>query len=171
MKQDPFASLSGLDQRLFAEADKETRKQASTPASLSPDPQGRNPAVNQSSNTPGPQASVTADNLNGKPASGSAAPQSTRTAPPPSRALSVPRTDARHTYDIFEDQVRWMNRLKLDVEEAHNKRLTINGFVKLALDILRQDYEARGDRSHLVRVLIKGRPLEIRQASDGEGEG
>ncbi len=72
-----------------------------------------------------------------------------------------PRIDERHTYDIFQDQVRWMNRLKVDLQEIYEARVAINSVVKLALDIVREDYEANGERSHLVRVLVKGRPLVL----------
>lgn len=66
------------------------------------------------------------------------------------------RSVERHSHDIFQDQVRWMNRLKLDLEERHGVKVTGNAMVQLALDIFLNDFERNGDESNLIRVLVNG---------------
>ena len=67
------------------------------------------------------------------------------------------RIDERHSHDIFHDQVRWMNRVKLDVEESYGARITSNAIVQLALDLFISDYEANGNDSALIRTLVLGK--------------
>ena len=62
------------------------------------------------------------------------------------------RAPERHSHDLFLDQVRWINRVKLDVEEVHGTRITGNQLVQLAIDLIRDDYEHRRDRSLLIRM-------------------
>jgi hypothetical protein len=82
------------------------------------------------------------------------------------------RTIERHSHDIFRDQVRWMNRLKLDLEERRGARVTGNAMVQLAVDLFRDDYERQGEESNLIRVLVRGghwRSTE--RARDGTEDG
>ncbi|MGE0229250.1 MAG: hypothetical protein AB7I38_14695 [Dehalococcoidia bacterium] len=72
----------------------------------------------------------------------------------------------RHSHDIYQDQVRWLNRTKLDFEETYGVKVTGNAMVQLALDRLRRDFEAQGEASDLFRVLVLDEPLR----SDGEEE-
>ena len=84
------------------------------------------------------------------------------------------RTIERHSHDIFQDQVRWMNRLKLDLEERYGAKVTGNAMVQLALDLFRDDFLSLGEESSLVRVLVQGRrshPARRDEYSGGqEGE-
>jgi hypothetical protein len=66
----------------------------------------------------------------------------------------------RHSHDIFRDQVRWMNRTKLEIEERYGLRVTSNALVGLAIDMVRSDYERKRSRSALIRVLVEGEELE-----------
>jgi hypothetical protein len=68
------------------------------------------------------------------------------------------RVDERHSHDIFHDQVRWMNRVKLDVEETYGAKVTSNAMVQLALDLFIHDYELNGDESALIRTLVLKQP-------------
>lgn len=78
----------------------------------------------------------------------------------------VSRLLERHSHDIYQDQVRWLNRTKLDFEETYGVKVTGNAMVQLALDRLRRDFEAQGEASDLFRVLVLDEPLR----SDGEEE-
>src|SRR5207249_162720 len=71
---------------------------------------------------------------------------------------ALPRAIERHSHDVFQDQVRWMNRLKLDLEELHGVKVTGNEMVQLALDLLRDDFERNEEQSNLIRVLVRGKP-------------
>ncbi|MBE0610049.1 MAG: hypothetical protein IH609_11740 [Dehalococcoidia bacterium] len=71
------------------------------------------------------------------------------------------RTVERHSHDIFQDQVRWMNRLKLDLDERYGAKVTGNAMVQLALDLFRDDFVSRGEKSSLFRVLVQGYPADL----------
>lgn len=77
------------------------------------------------------------------------------------------RVVERHSHDIYHDQVQWLNRTKLDIEERYDVKATGNAIVRLALDLVRDDYVRNGDSSRLVRILIDG-GTESRLASSGE---
>ena len=71
---------------------------------------------------------------------------------------NVPREERRverHSHDIFVDQVRWLNRLKLELGEEFGVKLTSNALVQLAIDMLRRDFDANAERSELFRTLIR----------------
>lgn len=70
------------------------------------------------------------------------------------------RTVERHSHDIFKDQVRWMNHLKLDLEEQYGVKVTGNAIVQRALDIVRLEYMRRGDESSLFRALVGREPWQ-----------
>ena len=74
----------------------------------------------------------------------------------------------RHSHDIFHDQVRWLNRVKLEIDERYGRRVTVNGLVQLALDVLRKDYELNKARSNIIRVLVRGETVKV-PSGDGEG--
>src|SRR5688572_21950570 len=162
MKDDPFSSLSGLDQQLFhdeRQVNKQTSKLVSKQASSDAVPQVSKPespdAEQGSSIAAAPPPSRPGNKEAEKGSRKPAGHQASRTPVSQSsgHTKSV-RVDARHTYDIFHDQVRWMNRMKLDIEDTYESRITINGIVKLALDLLREDYDVNGEDSNLIRVLV-----------------
>jgi hypothetical protein len=58
-------------------------------------------------------------------------------------------------YDFFQDQIRWLNRRKLEFEEKYGKRVPATAMVQLAVDLLIADFEVNEEESQVVRVLIK----------------
>lgn len=146
MKDDPFSQLAGLDQRLFQEErTKRTTKQR--------DNETTSAHTQERDNVVSDKHSIER----------SSAPSKERVNEPTRTPASSPsgqtiRFVERHSHDIFQDQVRWINRVKLDIEEAHGQRITGNQLVQLAVDLLRRDYELNGDKSRLIRALVLRRP-------------
>ena len=60
----------------------------------------------------------------------------------------------RRPYDFFQDQVLWLNRTKVEIQERYDRRITANAMVQLALDLLITDYKRRKERSRLVTKLV-----------------
>lgn len=81
---------------------------------------------------------------------------------------ALPRRVARHSHDIFQDQIRWLNRLKLELSERYDVPVTGNAMVQLAVDMLREDYVRKGGQSRLIRILIEGQPWPSRAQPDPE---
>lgn len=73
----------------------------------------------------------------------------------PTLAVRDGRRAERHSHDIFLDQVRWMNRLKLELDERFGAKVTSNALVQAAIDMLRHDFERNGERSELFRTLVR----------------
>lgn len=71
-------------------------------------------------------------------------------------------------YDFFQDQVRWLNRKKVEFEEQHGKRIAATAMVQLAVDMLIADFEANGEDSQLVRVLVKEERPSVRPFGGSE---
>lgn len=137
-RKDPFADTKlsgqvGLDQRLFAE----TR-----PPSVPPEEQSEERPDERTKER-------TAVQRKGRPAVR------------PSRPLVVPkaRTVEHRPYDFFSDQVRWLNRTKLDIEEKYGRRIPATTMVQLAVDLLIADFDADSQDSYVVRVLLKDEDL------------
>jgi hypothetical protein len=168
VKDDPFATLGGLDQQLYKDQgqDNETTKQrdnGSTPPRQSEGTEARaqGPAEKRAS---GPARERTQ-----QPTRPLAAPR------PPQRLFEAKRTRAsartghlrmvrsveRHSHDIYADQIRWMNRAKLEILEAYNAKVTGNEMVQLAIEVLRDDFERNGEDSLLFRVLVLGQEPDL----------
>lgn len=78
----------------------------------------------------------------------------------------------RHSHDLYRDQVRWLNQLKLDIEVEYGQRVNGNDIVQLAVDLLRDEYEALGEQSNLISVLVFGKPRRrVRPRPPGGKEG
>lgn len=154
MKDDPFSSLSGLDQQLYQEQpNKATTKQRDN-ATTPPDSNaGSNEAGKPRDSAEPPRRAPAATVVEAK--AGESEATRTRVSAARGHRESVRLVD-RHSHDIFYDQVRWMNRLKLELEEEYETRVTSNGMVQLAIDMLRRDYEANGEQSALMRSLVFG---------------
>ena len=185
MKDDPFATLLGLDQQLYRDQKpKETTKQRDNETTLTRDSAGTGEPTQQPANQDALRrdSGSTLDRdgdqslpLPNEPARQSASGlsrlhtvEATRT---PAAALTghhLDRLVERHSHDIFHDQVRWMNRLKLELEEQLSVKITSNGMVQVAVDLLRRDHEANGDDSNLMRALVFGKPLRIPGAKKPE---
>ena len=73
------------------------------------------------------------------------------------------RTTDRRPYDFFRDQLLWLNRTKVEIQEEYGRRVTANAMVQLALDLFIEDYKRRKERSKLITHLVSdqramGRP-------------
>ena len=73
------------------------------------------------------------------------------------------RLAQRRPYDFFRDQLLWLNRTKVEIQEKHGRRVTANAMVQLALDLFIEDYKRRKERSKLITHLVSdqramGRP-------------
>lgn len=176
MKNDPYSTLGGLDQLLFkdnvkpaptknkktststrangdAGAHSRDRSLASTNESTSEASRERSPvlpiapAIAPASEPPpirGPEPAIEAVR--------------TRASAPTGHRIDARISGARHSHDLFQDQVRWINRIKVDLEETYGKRITGNDIVQLALDIFISDYETNGDDSALISKLVLAQP-------------
>ena len=155
MRDDPFATLSGLDQKLFAPQ--------------SPAPAG---AKDEIETTGKPKVSTTEERPPER--SDGQTPQATSrrskqvTSGRP-LVLRKERPIVRHPYDFFRDQVLWLNRMKVEIEERYGLQVTANAMVQLALDLLILDYRATGLHSHLMTHLVFGRPPggDVEQGTEG----
>jgi len=138
--KDPFAgaglsSMAGLDQRLFDEnAASESRSDVRPAGRKSVRPSRRR---NERSIEPTDE--------------GTDVPQ--QVSPPPSRPPMRGRI-LRRPYDFFEGQVQWLNRKRLEIEEQYGVRVPANAMVQLAVDLLIEDFERRGEKSQLIGTLV-----------------
>lgn len=85
----------------------------------------------------------------------------------PTNVRGGERRVERRSHDIFIDQVRWMNRLKLELGEEFGVKLTGNALVQLAIDMLHRDFDANGERSELFRTLIAEPQATSSSAEEG----
>ncbi len=93
------------------------------------------------------------------------------------REVKVERIVEHRPYDFFQDQVRWLNRKKVELEEEYGERVPATAMVQLAVDLLIADYEANKENSQLIKVLIDEErpsvrpfgPSEDATRSGGEG--
>ncbi|MGE4053431.1 MAG: hypothetical protein AB7F99_01425 [Vicinamibacterales bacterium] len=146
-----------LDQRLFAPPPAmapvpalETTKQRDNETTLS---RAHGP-------TPAPMSEPTLERSNERvPERTSARSKRRGSVPTNDHARRASRALERHSHDIYQDQVRWLNRTKLDFEETYGVKVTGNAMVQVALDRLRRDFEAEGEASDLFRVLVLNEPL------------
>lgn len=149
MKDDPFAKLGGLDQKLFT----------SLPSVVGTGV-ARIKKIEQLSPYPVSPDVPTSENKKERTLQRSFEPSSER------------RIE-RRPYDFYVDQVLWLNRMKVELQETYSCRVTANSMVQLALDLLMRDYRERGARSHLVTLLVDnhrvGELLE-RQTEDDSNE-
>lgn len=159
MKNDPFAKLSGLDQQLFS-----THSQAGTQlnsgalAKKAPK-SGKDERTSEGPDIP--KYESTSHVTSQRPDEGTSVRMSERPA-----GRTKGRTVDRHPYDFYHDQVMWLNRMKVEIEERYEVQVTANAMVQLALDVLILDYRVRGRHSHLVSHLVFGRAL----GQDEKGE-
>lgn len=164
--KDPFSDIKlsddvGLDQRLFQQDDDGTAKQRTTETTRQRDSasteERANGATGQRDNQ-GARRRIreTTGERFGAAASRRLRERTRKPTPAVGIVIASERIDERHSHDIFRDQVRWMNRTKVDMEETYGKRITSNEIVKLALDLLIDDFKRHGESSKLIRTLILG---------------
>jgi hypothetical protein len=159
VKKDPFAGLSGLDQQLFRQT-KQRNNQTTLPRTNESTTDRFNERTWSRANESSDQRSVEATSQRSN--------EATRPRAAPLKGQELNRVSERHSHDIFHDQVRWLNRAKLEIDERYGRRVTVNGLVQLALDVLRKDYELNKARSIVVRVLVRGGTVEV-PTRDGDG--
>ncbi len=138
MRKDPFAELSGLDQKLFAATPKIVAK---SPAQSPKKRKKERPDVRR----------------NGRTSAGRNIGTFQRPVQP-----TEERPTERRPYDFFRDQVLWLNRTKLEIQERYGLRVTANAMVQLALDLLIEDYKRRKEGSKLMTKLVFNQPTEER---------
>ena len=147
MKNDPFAGLSGLDQKLFA---------TPSPASAA---RKKGRARNEE------------ERPSGRPDARHSVPRS-RASKGETSGLWVRRPQERPTerrpYDFFRDQVLWLNRTKVEMQEKYGRRVTANAMVQLALDLFIRDHKRSKERSQLVTHLILGQQTTERPNLDSK---
>jgi hypothetical protein len=171
VKDDPFSALGGLDQQLFKDQDNATTKQRDNATAEKP---GNEPAREDSNDR---ESGPTIEQA--KPP-GKARPKTPQFVLTPQRLLEAKRTRVsartghlnavraveRHSHDIYVDQIRWMNRVKLDILETYGAKVTNNEMVQLAVDLFRADFERNGDDSSLMRVLVMGQEPDLEGGVD-----
>ena len=84
------------------------------------------------------------------------------------------RLTARRPYDFFRDQVLWLNKTKVEIQERYGRRVTATAMVQLALDLFIQDYKTKKERSKLVSHLVADQGTmgpPIRSSSESPSEG
>lgn len=176
MKASPFSDLklsapsdspaSGSDQRLFAPTPSENYRAAEPEASA---PSHARTSVSSHEGTPAHSPARAPI-----PTPEQSSPRASGDAEEPTHARSLPRGVGRHSHDLFQDQIRWLNRLKLELTERCGEPITGNAMVQLAVDMLREDYVRNGENSELIRVLVQGRsrtltPQSVPDVAVGEG--
>ena len=72
------------------------------------------------------------------------------------------RLTDRRPYDFYRDQVLWLNKTKVEIQEKYGQRVTANAMVQLAVDWLIHDYRRRKERSKLVMKLVSNERTEER---------
>lgn len=138
--KDPFAgvglsSMAGLDQRLFdGHAASESRPDVR--------PSGRKPVRPSERGNEG----LVEPTDEGPDVSQRVSPPTSR---PPARGRIL-----RRPYDFFEEQVQFLNRKRLEIEEQYGLRVPANAMVQLAVDLLISDFERRGEKSQLIETLV-----------------
>jgi len=157
---------AGRDQRLFAPpvspdaVAAETTKQRTNTTTLARDNAPAPAGTHEATHAPATEPSL------GRNTAAAQEPALASARPP----ANVPREERRverHSHDIFMDQVRWMNRLKLELGEELGVKLTSNALVQLAIDMLRRDFDANGERSELFRTLIRAPQATSTAAGEG----
>lgn len=138
MRDDPFAKLSGLDQKLFTAGPKAARKN-----------------VRDTSKT---KREGRADVRSKEPMSVEKKKETFQRPAQPTKE----RLTERRPYDFFRDQVLWLNKTKVEIQEKYGRRVTANAMVQLALDLFIEDYKRRRGRSKLVTKLVFNRRTEER---------
>ena len=148
MRNDPFAKLSGLDQKLFV------------PSSLTP-ARGQEEAKAEKRQ----RVEVRKERSHERQELPRFEPMSQgRGEGTLQRSFEYPKQRAteRNSYDFYKDQILWLNRTKVEIQEKYGRRVTANTIVQLALDLLIQDYRRRGERSSLITNLVLKQPATER---------
>ncbi len=171
MKDDPFAQLGGLDQQLYTDPNNQTTRQRNNAATPPRDNESAKEPTKGSASAPSEERPKERPSAPPKPPLFALSTQrlleAKRTrASARTGHLNVVRAVERHSHDIYVDQIRWMNRLKLDVQETYGAKITSNEMVQLAIDLFRADFERNGEASQFMRVLVMGEEPDV-EGGDG----
>ena len=137
MKDDPFRELSGLDQRLFGPP--------------SPSKGGQKTKGKGSEKVPAKEPS--SESWKVRKSEGRYERRKIRTSQRPLEPKKE-RPIERRPYDFYRDQLLWLKRTKVEIEERYGSRVTANAMVQLALDLFIEDYKRRKELSKLVTNLV-----------------
>jgi hypothetical protein len=149
MKNDPFASLGALDQKLF-----QSRK--APPASRPP--VQRRPAQSdepRETKEPWKQVSKESSNQESLPARNLGTPESSRLAMAgESAVLSLnQRPDRQNTYAFTTTELERLEDAKIAITRRYDLSITKNDLVRCAVQMLLDDYESHGERSAVLKRL------------------
>jgi len=72
------------------------------------------------------------------------------------------RLTERRPYDFFRDQILWLNKTKVEIQEKYGRKVTANAMVQLALDLFIKDHKRRKERSKLITNLVSNQGREER---------
>ena len=137
MKDDPFRELSGLDQRLFG---------PSSPSKGDGKTKGKG---SEKVPTKGPSS----ESWKVRKSEGRSERRKIRSYQRPFEPEKE-RPIERRPYDFYRDQLLWLKRTKVEIEERYGSRVTANAMVQLALDLFIEDYKRRKEGSKLVTNLV-----------------
>jgi hypothetical protein len=161
MRNDPFAQLGALDQKLFATSvprpaapANETAPTANTP----PVPGLTNPS-NQETLEPRNQDSKSGRNSSSFQASKIPIKGQEQPAQPAQEAplnLSM-RPDRQNTYAFTIEELEQLEDLKIEVTRVHRISVTKNDLIRCALHMLLHDYQHRGEQSSVLKRLRQRR--------------
>jgi hypothetical protein len=165
MRDDPYAKLSGLDQKLFAATSKTAKKGESATSRKRkkerPDVRSERQApVGTKDSTSQRPAQRTTERPEVETKKSTSGGKNEGTFQRPAHQTRERLT--RRPYDFYRDQVLWLNRTKVEIQERYDRRVTANAMVQLALDLLMADYKRRNERSKLVTKLVLNQRREER---------
>jgi len=150
MRDDPFAKLGALDQKLFTKPTSPPAGPASDLApAKTPDSQGTKKPWNQASKEPSKQGSLEASNL----ASREPRDQGSMTSHPP---LSLnTRPERQNTYAFTTEELNRLEDVKIAITRGYDLSVTKNDLIRCAVHMLLEDYESCGAESALLKRLRK----------------
>jgi hypothetical protein len=161
MRNDPFAQLGALDQKLFA-------KSAPQPAASVNEtpPPGTIPSVSEPTN-PSNQETLEPRTQVSKPGSNSSSFQPSKVPTkeqeqPAQHAEQAPldlsrRPDRQNTYAFTIEELEQLEDLKIEVTRVHRITVTRNDLIRCALHMLLNDYQHRGEQSSVLKRLRQKR--------------
>jgi hypothetical protein len=158
MRNDPYAKLSGLDQKLFTASPKGPGNRA---ADTSKGKREQRPDVRSKERTSVGKKERRFQRTNVRSKERSSVRKKEGTFQRPVQPTKERLTE-RRPYDFFRDQLLWLNRTKVEIQEKYGQRVPATAMVRLAVDLLMQDHKRRKERSKLVTKLVSNQPTDGR---------
>ena len=149
MKNDPFASLGALDQKLFRP------RGSSVPSRPSSQRPSDRPQQGQETKEPWNQASKEASKDPGlEPTNlGPSSPAGMTVKHEPAALSLNQRPDRQNTYAFTTRELERLEDVKIAITRHYDLGVTKNDLVRCAVHILLEEYEALGERSSLLKRL------------------